>query len=753
MDHLPKLIVDLALILLTGAVVTLLFKAIRQPVVLGYIIAGFMVGPHLSLVPTVVDNENVRTLAEIGIIFLLFSLGLEFNIKKLVHIGGPASITAITEIIFITLSGYILGKILGWSTMDSIFLGGMLASSSTTIIIKAFDDLGMRSEQFARIVFGVLIVEDIVVILLLVLLPTIAVAREFEGMQLLITFLKLFAFLIIMFIIGIFLLPPLFRRARKIINEETLLILSTGLCLGMVVLATANGFSAELGAFIMGFILAESTSAERVEDVIKPVKDLFAAVFFVSIGMMIDPSMMIKNSWSILAVTALTIFGKLISTSAGALISGQPLKQSVRVGMSMAQIGEFAFIVATLGLSLGVISDFLFPVAVGASVITTFITPYMIKYSDNLFLFIEKSLPESWLSTLNRYNQSTRTIIGERSWKKVLRTYITVFITNAIITIVLIILSINFLLPFLDTIFKNYILSGLVDLLITMAIISPFLWGMMAKRPNDTEYKALWLNRKYNHGPLLMIEIIRIASGIIIIGFLVDEIFSTYISLLVLVPVIFIILVFFSKQLRKFYHRLEERFLFNLGSVENVPPDSRQDFSRQIKEFNLYPWDAHIVELVVSPQAGFIGKTLEQLAWRERFGINVAYVKRGDELICSPTKYSKLYPSDRIGIIATDEQIRQFKPLFEASENIHIAGRSIEDIVIRTIVVNDSNRLKGLSIKNSGIREKTNGLVIGIERNNERILNPPSDTIFEKGDVVWIVGEREKIQQLIDKGI
>lgn len=568
MDHLPKLIEDLALILLVGGIVTLLFKRIKQPVVLGYIIAGFCVGPHLSILPTVADTENIATLAEIGIIFLLFSLGLEFNLKKLVHIGGQASITAIVEIVFITGAGYAVGRWMNWSVMDSIFLGGMLASSSTTIIIKAFDDLGIRTKVFAHVVFGVLIVEDIVVILLLVLLPTISVAQQFEGVELLLTILKLLMFLIIIFVVGIFILPNFFKRAKNLINEETLLIFSVGLCLGMVVLATSAGFSPELGAFMMGFILAETTSAERVEQVIKPVKDLFASVFFVSIGMMIDPVVIMKYGWAVLAVSAVTVFGKLISTTGGALLSGQPLKQSVQVGMSMAQIGEFAFIVATLGLSLGVISDFLFPVAVGASAITTFTTPYLIKYSDSFYTMLKRWLPERWQNAMDAYAVSAQTIRTEQAWKKVFRSYLMLVITNGVITMALILVSLEFLFPFLKNLIADTTLRGLIELLITLGFIAPFLWGLMAKRLHVNAYRLLWVNRKYNHGPLLVVEITRVLIGIAIVGYLVDKVFSATIALLVLVPVIFTVFLFFSKQIRKFYNRIEKRFLYNLRFEE-----------------------------------------------------------------------------------------------------------------------------------------------------------------------------------------
>ncbi|HEV2831763.1 MAG TPA: cation:proton antiporter, partial [Hanamia sp.] len=413
MGHLPGLIQDLALILIAAAITTLLFRRIKQPLVVGYIIAGFLVSPHLSLTPTVVDTANVKTLAEIGVIFLLFSLGLEFSFKKLVRVGGASSVTAFVEILFITIAGYFLGRWMEWSVMDSLFLGGMLASSSTTIIIKAFDELGIKTKQYARIVFGVLVVEDIVVILLMVLLSTVAVTKEFEGAEMLFTVAKLLFFLALWFIAGIFLLPTLLRKAKNLLDEETLLILSIGLCLGMVVVATQVGFSAELGAFIMGSILAETIKAEKIEHTLKPVKDLFGAIFFVSVGMLIDPETIIEYRWPVLWVTLLTLFGKLFSTTLGALLSGQPLKQSVQVGMSMAQIGEFAFIVATLGLTLGVISDFLFPVAVGASAITTFTTPYMIKFSPKFYNFIERILPEKWIKALSNYSSSTQSIQAE----------------------------------------------------------------------------------------------------------------------------------------------------------------------------------------------------------------------------------------------------------------------------------------------------------------------------------------------------
>lgn len=747
MEHLPKLIEDLALILLVGAIVTLLFKSIKQPIVLGYIIAGFLVGPHMSLVPTVADIDNVHTLAEIGVIFLLFSLGLEFNLKKILHIGGQSSVTALVEIVFITTSGYALGKILGWSTMDSIFLGGMLASSSTTIIIKAFDDLGIKTLHFTKIVFGVLVVEDIVVILLLVLLPTIALTQNFSGNELLIILAKLPLFLIIMFVAGIFILPTFLKKAKSFLNDEMFLILYVGLCLGMVVLATKVGVSAELGAFLMGFILAETTSAEKVEHLIKPVKDLFAAVFFVSIGMMIDPALIVEHKWAVVAVTMLTIFGKLLSTTGGAIISGQPLKQSVQVGMSMAQIGEFAFIVATLGLSLGVISDFLFPVAVGASAITTFTTPYLIKFSDKTYSFIERILPKKWLQEIKKYSHTTQTINAEKNWERLLKAYGSIVFINVALSVALAFLSLKFMMPFFNNIIDNVVVVKLITLFLTVGIIFPFLWGIMAKKPRNIPYKELWIKKKHSRGPLVLIEFLRVTIGLVIIIFIVNRIYSTLIAVLISVPTIIIVLIIFSNLVSKFYFRIESRFISNLNAEDkDINRGSRKIRDELNESLNISPWDAHIIELKVRPYAQFVGIRLKKLAWREKYGINIAYIRRGDEIVYAPTGAAKLFPHDKVGVIASEDQMNVFKPVFDDNPNLSISVESVDHIVITSIRVNDDNKLNGLTIKESGILEKTNGLILGIERDDKRILNPVSSTVFEWNDIIWIAGERDKIK-------
>lgn len=746
MEHLPGLIKDLALILIAAAVVTLIFKKIRQPVVLGYILAGFIVGPYLSLTPTVADTTNVETLAKMGVIFLLFSLGLEFSFKKLIRVGGPVSITAIIEILATTFSGYLLGRLLGWSFMDSIFLGGMVASSSTIIIIKSLEELQLKTKRFAQIIVGILIIEDIVVILLMVMLSTIAITRQFEGSEMLFTVVKLLFFLGLWFLTGIFLIPTFLRRARDLLNEETLLVLSVGLCLGMVVLAVSAGFSAEFGAFIMGSILAETTKAEKIQKIFNPVRDLFASIFFVSVGMLIDLRLIWEYKWPVIAITLLLIVGKLLFVTTGALISGQPLKQSLRVGMSMAQIGEFAFIVATLGLSLGVISPFLFPVAVGVSAITTFTTPYLIRLSEPFYNFIEKRMPGYLKRKLMKYTASTQNIQAESKARTVMMAYAKILFTNGIILLALVLVSVRLLVPFLETNIENELLRNIIALVVSLGVASPFLWALVARKPDKVAYKELWVQRKYSKGPLLVVEIVRLGLGIAFIIFWVDRLLTTDIAILIATPIILAILFLFSKRIQTFYRRIETRFLDNLNQREIIEQNSSPKLFSD--EVNLNNWDVHLVDMEVDPHATFIGRHLLELSWREKYGINIAYIRRGNKIIYAPKRNDRLLPFDRIGVIATDEQLNNFMEAFNEKEPSEVEEKDLSDIILHQMAVDEKNKLKGKSIRNSRIREKTNGLVVAIERENQRILNPESDLVLEWGDIIWVVGDRDKIRKV-----
>lgn len=739
MIHLPVLIIDLALILAAAGITTLLFKKIKQPLVLGYILAGLLVGPHIDFIPSVTDHASIHIWAEIGVIFLLFSLGLEFSFKKLVKVGGSASITAVVEVGFMLTVGFLAGMAMGWSTMDSIFLGGILSVSSTTIIIRAFEELGVKHKKFAGLVFGVLIVEDLVAILLLVLLSTLAVSQQFAGIEMLTSILKLCFFLVLWFIGGIFLIPTLLKKTKNLMNDETMLIVSIALCLLMVLLAVKVGFSPALGAFIMGSILAETTQAERIEHLTKSVKDLFAAIFFVSVGMLIDPSILIDYAVPILIITLATVFGKFLSSGIGALISGQPLKTAVQTGLSLAQIGEFSFIIATLGLTLKVTSDFLYPIAVAVSAITTFTTPYLIQSSESFYIFLERTLPRKWVNGIQRYSSSTAGITTLSDWKILLRAYITNTVIHSVILIALVFLGSRTLQPFIT----EHIINGdrgiIISLVLTLFLMAPFLWALSIRRMQRNAYSHLWLNKKYTRGPLIALEVLRIALGTFFVAFLIFQFYDTLIATIIALAIIVAGIFVFSRKLQSFYDRLENRFLGNLNARQN-----------QHAQPEILPWDTHLTELVVSPESIMVGQTLVDLGMRERYGINIALIERGKRKIPTPSRDERLYPHDKVLIIGSDDQLASVKPLFEG---VIATGDETdfpkEEMTLQKVVINSLSPIYNQSIRDSGIREKSQGLVVGIERKGIRILNPDSDLVFENEDIVWIVGNHKKIPELL----
>lgn len=743
MLHLPVLITDLGLILAAAGVTTLLFKKINQPLVLGYILAGLLVGPHIHFIPTVTDNESIHIWAEIGVIFLLFSLGLEFSFKKLVKVGGSASITAIVEVICMLLIGFVAGKAMSWSTMDSIFLGGILSVSSTTIIIRAFEELGLKHKKFAGLVFGVLIVEDLVAILLLVLLSTLALSRQFAGADMFFSILKLCFFLVLWFIGGIFIVPTFLKATKKLMNDETMLIVSLALCLIMVMLAVKVGFSPALGAFIMGSILAETTQAEKIEHLTKSVKDLFAAIFFVSVGMLIDPSILVTYALPILVITLATVIGKFLSSGLGALISGQPLKTAVQTGMSLAQIGEFSFIIATLGLTLKVTSDFLYPIAVAVSAITTFTTPYLIKSSGPFFLYLERKLPVKWVEGLNRYSASTAGITTMSDWKTLLKSYTFNTIIHSVILIALIFAGSRYLQPFITSHLINGDKGIIISLIVSFIFMAPFLWALAIRRIEKKAHASLWLNKKYTRGPLIALEVLRIGLAIFAVSFLIYQFYNTWIAITIALAMIISVMIIFSRKLQQFYDRMEHRFLYNLNAREE-----------QNKQPEILPWDTHLTELTVSPESELVGKSLIELAVREKYGVNIALIERGNKMIPTPARDERLYPNDKVMLIGTDDQLAAIAELFKGTtEDNQETYFPKKDMTLQKIVISAASPVFGQTIRASGIREKTQGLVVGIERSGIRILNPDSNLVFEHDDIVWIVGNNKKVPDLLKKPV
>ena len=734
--HLPNLISDLGLILVTAAIAVLLFRKLKQPLVLGYLVAGFLASSQFDFFPTVKDMDSVKVWAEIGVIFLLFSLGLEFSFKKLMKVGGTASITAITQIVGMVIIGYFIGQLMDWGKMNSLFLGVILSISSTTIILKTFDELGVKTQKFAGNVIGALIVQDILAILMMVMLSTVAVSQQFSGGELMQSVLKLIFFLTIWFVAGIFFIPTLLKKAKHLLTDEMLLIVSLALCLLMVLFAANVGFSPALGAFIMGSIIAETPQAEHIEHLVKPVKDLFGAVFFVSVGMLINPEMLVKYAVPVGILTFAVILGQSFLSTIGALFSGQPLKQSIQTGMSLSQIGEFSFIIDTLGMTLNVTSDFLYPIIVAVSAITTFTTPFMVKFSTPFSIYLEKKLPRRWVKKIERYSANTEAIKSVSTWQIVLRAYLTQVIIHSIIIVAIISLSSKYILPLVqDSRFGNAIAA-----LITIVLLSPFLWALSLRRVATKQVQELMQVRKYQ-GPIIVLVFFRIVLSLFYIGFILNTFFSPIIAFIALVIAV-VSYVLFPKKLHAFYNKIEGHFLKNYHGREIAKTNKRQNV--------LSPWDGHMANFNIALASNIIGKTLEELRIREHFGINIATIKRGTIIINIPSRSERLFPGDEISVIGTDEQVVAFKNYLDQNE-IDLPEEVLEDEIILQQLELKNRICIGKTIRESQIREKTQGIIVGIERNGKRILNPESHLILEADDTLWIAGDKKKIASFLSE--
>jgi CPA2 family monovalent cation:H+ antiporter-2 len=736
MTHLPNLITDLGLILGIAAIVTLLFRKLKQPIVLGYILAGAIVGRHVPFTPTVTDAASIEVWAQIGVIILLFSLGLEFSFKKLMRVGGPAFITAFTEVGAMLMIGFATGKAMGWPLMDCIFLGCILSISSTTIIIRAFEELGVKEKKFAGLVFGVLVVQDIVAIVILALLPTVAMSRSLSGADLLMPVGKLIFFLVIWFSSGIFFLPTILRRAGKVMNDEMLLITSLALCFAMVILTTQAGFSAALGAFMMGSILAETRVGGKIEHLTVSIKELFGAIFFVSVGMMIDPHIIPLHWKPVLVIALVTIIFQPLSAFAGALISRQPLKSAVQAGMSLSQIGEFSFIIASLGLSMHITSAFLYPVAVAVSAITTFTTPYMIRLSTPAYNWLYGHIPLSWRVAVDRFSSIPQSPAAQSDWVKFSRSYLVNTVMYTILAVGIVFIESRYVLPRFGG--QESAMVRIIAAIVTLPLIAPFLWALAIRKIQPEAAANLWDSRTYR-GALLVMQVIRFVLAILIVGFLVHSLISYYwaVSLLLL---LIVLLAFNFRRLQFVHGWIERRFMTNFNEKER----------QEAKESgtHLTPWDAHITRFVVSPDFKGVGKMLLELQFRELFGVNIAMIKRGMFTIQTPDRQERIYPEDMLYVIGTDDQILSFKKHLQESSIEQVKRAPEEELSLQWFEIYEGSLLAGKTIKDSSIRERAKGLVVGIERNNTRILNPESDTVLNAGDLLWIVGNKRRIKVL-----
>ena len=748
MAELSALVKDLALILIVAGVVTLLFKKLKQPLVLGYIVAGFVVSPHMPYTMSVIDTENIHSWADIGVMFLLFTLGLDFSFKKILKMGFGPAITSVTIIFFKMTLGICVGYAFGWVKMDCIFLGGMIATSSTTIIYKALNDLGLRQQQFAGVVMSVLILEDILAIVLMVMLSAIAQGSGADGGQMINAILKIGFFLVLWFVVGIFFLPWFLRSVRKLMNAETLLIVALGLCCLMAVLSTRVGFSSAFGAFVMGSILAETVEAEKIIKVVEPVKNLFGAIFFVSVGMLVEPAILAKYAIPILVLVLTILLGQALFGTFGFLLGGQSLKSAMRCGFSMAQIGEFSFIIASLGLSLGVISDFMYPVVVAVSVITTFLTPYMIKASVPAYGFLEKHLPKKWILYVNRLTLTHANQQDSSSnWKKMLGQMAANTLIYSIITAATIAVMLTLVYP----IFKRMIPAGWAEWvtgLLTMVLISPLLRAMVMKKNHSEEFKALWAESAYNRLPLAFTVLLRLALALMFVFYVVHYLSDFSNAILICIGVAVLALIILSRTVKHRSIRLERLFILNLRSRDIEA--QVHGLRRPLYEGHLLDRDVHIADFDVPINSLWMGKTLKELAVGQKYGVHISSIMRANRRYNIPDGESIIFPGDKLEVIGSDDQLAVFghdlaNELFE--EDHELEKREMK---LRRFVIGKNSPFVGRNLQESGIRDKYNCMVVGLEEGKENLSQVNPSYRFHSGDILWVVGEESHLKTLFE---
>ena len=747
MSQLTPLISDLALILICAGIMTLIFKRLKQPLVLGYIVAGFICTPHFKFTPSVVDSASIHIWSEIGVIFLLFALGLEFSFKKLMKVGGSAVISACTIIFCMILVGVFVGWTFGWNRMDCIYLGGMLAMSSTTIIYKAFDDMGLRQQRFAGLVLSILILEDILAIVLMVMLSTMAVSQNFEGGEMVYSILKLLFFLILWFVVGIYGIPLFLKRVRKLMSDETLLIVSLALCFGMVYLAALVGFSPAFGAFIMGSILSETIESEHIGKLVSPVKDLFGAIFFVSVGMMVDPAMIVEYKYQILVIVLAVLLGQTIFGTTGVLLSGQPLKTAMQCGFSLTQIGEFAFIIASLGVSLKVTSHFLYPIVVAVSVITTFLTPYMIRLAVPAYNVIDKYMPSRWRRLLDRYSSGASVANHSNNWKKLVIAIIRIVLIYAVLSIAVTALFLHFIVPLVTDMLGD-LWGRILGAALTIAAIAPFLRAMIMKKNRSEEFKSLWSDSRFNHAPLISIILLRIVIAIGFIVFIIENLFRASAALMVGIAIIVVCAMILSRFLKKQSIVLERTFVRNLHYKEI----QQEYLGEKQPEYagRLLDRDLHLSDFLIPAESAWAGKTLRELDLGKKYDVHVASIIRGKHRLNIPDGNTCIFPNDLIQVIGTDEQLSLFASVAEkAIHTYDDEDFGKHEMKLKQFVVAKDSPFVGHSIIECGIRNKYHCLVVGIESAGEDVLRTPQVHMpLKEDDVVWVVGEEDDLNQL-----
>lgn len=756
---LPSLITDLALILLLAGFTTLLCKKFKQPLVLGYILAGFLCGPVVSFLPTVADHENITLWSEIGVIFLMFAVGLEFSIHKLVSVGMAAILSALFEVSGMMLLGVLLGQAFGWSMMDSIFLGGMLGVSSTMIAIKALEDYGMKQQKFAGYAIGTLIIEDIVAIFLMVILSTLAVSQGFSGFDLLATIAQLLFYLAIWLILGIYLLPTFLNKVKGLLNDEMLLVLSLGVCLGMAWIADLLGFSSALGAFMAGSILAGTVHAHKIEHLVTPCKDLFGAVFFVSVGLMVEPATLAEYWLPILLITIVTVVGKIITLSLGMMAAGKDIQTSVSSAFCLTQIGEFSFIIATLGTTLGVTSDFLYPIIVAVSVITAFGTPLMLNYAEPCARWLSGIVPKNLLRKWEKYakNDDDNALL-DKDWRAFGSSYLGTTLLYSVISLGLIILGISWLAPLLEGLPFGKVLTCVL----VYICILPFIRQLLIYR--NPYLTSLWLKGLKNRVPLVVLMVVRALIAMFLTLTPLYWLFRLHPVLIMVFGALLTGLLFRFNKFTSMYLKIEARFLANFNERQlSEQHGDKGDFGHNLNETRM------VRQFICTDTCSANGAALVDLDWGRLYHLKVIKIKRGRHHINIPERNEKLHADDIVLLLGDAKDLENFayiakrdnllrpadEPVMSLKDYIeHQNNESDEDqLYCCAVLLDDTTGYVGKTIRDSSLKQDLGCFLLGVERHKLPIIDPSPNFLLEKGDLVWVLGPQHMGKLLVNKGL
>lgn len=762
--HLDQMVVDLALIMVVAGLVTLVFRKLNISVLLGYIVAGFLVSPEFKLIPTVLETDSIQTWSTIGIVFLMFGLGLEFSFKKLADVGLNAVVTTMTIMCGMILVGIAVGKILGWSHMDCIFLGGMISISSTMVILKSYEEYKLKKESFAVLILGVLLLEDVAGIFMIIILTSISVSQTGSDMAMFLELGLMLLALVAWVVFGVIAIPSFLSKVKKYMNDENLIIVSLAICLGMVVIGSLLGFSEALGAFVAGSILGGTLSGEKIEHLMKPIKDVFGAIFFVSVGMMVKPDILVEYIGPILLIAAVTIVFQMFFATAGILLSGRSLRTAVRGGFSMVQIGEFSFIIASLGANLGVTGEFLYPVIVCVSVITITTTPIFIKNSEKAYSFIDKKIPEGFRIFVRKYTSDRKSGTKKDSdWARYGRRYA---VSLSIWTGVL----------YITYIATKYVGMNIIEMrqdysynvFVTLAIVGIMLvevYILSTEQQTDI-FKKLWFKSRTNRLPLITLRAIKLVVAAMFIMKVCRDFMGVSYWILGLAAIVLVYLTTKSAFNSGQKYNLEMRFIANLNekTIHAWREARGEGDDNDWLSSRLY-----VVEYSMEYPGELM--TVSDLYDNRLYNILVVKIVREGRDIVMPKGTEPLYHGDEIHAMSGKDQLEAYIYQLRKEEHIkdpeepivtlkeYIYGQVFREVEPEQQVMSVNIRVikdgffDGRTIVESDFRHKYNGYIMCIERGHVPIVDPDPGTLIKEGDMLWVIGAQTMVDRLLKDGL